>query len=215
MSLTLHFHPLASFCHKALIALYENDIPFEPLIVDLGEPTSRAAFLKLWPIGKMPVLQDHARDRVVPESSIIIEYLEQHYPGPVKLVPVDQDEGTRTRLSDRFFDLYVQVPMQKIVTDNIRPAGSNDPHGVAAARAQLETALGMVEHDMQSRTWAMGENFTMADCAAAPALFYADKIMPLAANHPHSAAYLGRLMARPSVARVYKEAEPYFHMFPG
>ncbi|PWK68487.1 glutathione S-transferase family protein [Aminobacter sp. AP02] len=214
MSLTLHFHPLASFCHKALIALYENDIQFEPVIVDLGEPTSRAAFLKLWPIGKMPVLHDHARDRVVPESSIIIEYLDQHHPSPVKLVPVDLDEARRTRLSDRFFDLYVQEPMQKIVTDRIRPAGMNDPHGVAAARTQLETALGMVDNDMQSKPWAMGENFTMADCAAAPALFYADKVAPLASGHPNAAAYLDRLMARPSVARVYKEAEPYFKMFP-
>ena len=214
MSLTLHFHPLASFCHKALVAFYENDIPFDPVIVDLGEPTSRAAFLKLWPIGKMPLLQDHARDRIVPESSIIIEYLDQHYPGPMKLVPVDPEQARQTRLSDRFFDLYVQVPMQTIVTDRIRPAGQNDPHGVEAARTQLETALGMVEHDMQTKPWAMGESFTMADCAAAPALFYADKIMPLAGGYPNANAYLGRLMARPSVARVYKEAEPYFKKFP-
>jgi len=214
MSLTLHFHPLSSFCQKALIALYENDIPFEPHVVNLFDEADNAAFKKLWPIGKFPVLRDEARDRTVPESSIIIEYLAQHYPGRSKLVPTDAELARRTRLSDRFHDLYVNVPVGKVVTDRLRPAGRNDPHGVEEAKALLKTSLDMIEADMASKTWAMGEAFTMADCAAAPALFYANIVMPFAETHGTAAAYLGRLTARPSYARVLKEAEPYLAMMP-
>jgi len=215
MSLNLYYHPLASFCQKVLIALYENDIPFEPHVVDLGDPTAREAFLKLWPIGKMPVLCDSGRDRIVPESTIIIEYLVDHYPEKTALIPLGADLARQTRLRDRFYDLHVQEPMQKIVTDKLRPDGAHDPYGVAEADARLQSAYDMIEDDMRSRTWAMGEAFTMADCAAAPALFYADLVAPLAARHPHAADYLDRLKARPSYARVLKEAEPYMKMFPG
>jgi glutathione S-transferase len=214
MSIRLYYHPLASFCWKPLIALYENDTPFDPHIVDLMDPAASAAFKRIWPIGKFPVLRDEARDLTVPESSIIIEYLAQHYPGRMQLVPSDPDLAWRARVSDRFYDHYVHHPMQKIVTDRIRPEGKHDPHGVEEARALLQTALGMVENDMAGRTWAMGEHFTMADCAAAPALFYADKVMPFGATHKHAAAYLRRLMQRPSFARVLQEAQPYFEMFP-
>ncbi len=213
MSLTLHYHPLASFCWKVLAALYENDTPFAPQLVDLGDETSRAAFLALWPMGKMPVLRDEARGRTIPETSIIIEYLQQHYPGPTRLLPDDPDLALLVRLSDRFFDLYVQAPMQKIVGDRLRPEGRKDPQGVAEARRQLETAYGMIERDGADRTWAMGEAFTMADCAAAPALFYADKVAPLG-EHQHTARYLARLKERSCIARVLEEAEPYFSMFP-
>ena len=215
MSLKLYFHPLASFCWKALIALYENDTPFEPHIVDLADATSRADFIRIWPIGKFPVLRDDAKDRTIPESSIIIEYLAQHYPGRTQLVPADPDLARQTRFRDRFYDLYVHEPMQKIVTDKLRPAGNNDPHGVEQARALLQTSLGMIDRDMAARTWAMGEAFSMADCAAAPALFYANKVMPFAGTHSNAAAYLDRLMQRPSFARVLEEAQPYFKMFPG
>jgi glutathione S-transferase len=214
VTLTLYYHPLASFCWKALIALYENGTPFEPHIVDLGDPASRADFLKVWPIGKFPVLRDAARDHTVPESSTIIEYLAQHYPGPTRLIPLDTDAARQVRFRDRFYDHYVHEPMQKIVTDRLRPAGRNDPHGVEQARAMLATSLGMVDKDMTARTWTMGEDFGLADCAAAPALFYADKVMPFAASHGNAAAYLARLKQRPSFARVLKEAEPYFKMFP-
>jgi glutathione S-transferase len=215
MALTLYYHPLASFCWKALIALYENDTPFEPHIVDLMDPASAAAFKKVWPIGRFPVLRDGDRDRTIPESSIIIEYLAQHYPGRTALLPADAELARQVRFRDRFYDLYVHEPMQKIVTDRIRPEDRHDPHGVEHAKGMLQTALGMVDEDMGSRTWAMGEAFTMADCAAAPALFYADKAMPFAATHGHAAAYLGRLMQRPSFARVLEEAQPYFQNFPG
>jgi glutathione S-transferase len=214
MSLKLYFHPLSSFCQKALIALYENDTPFEPHIVDLLDEASRAELTKIWPIGKFPVLRDDARDRTVPESSIIIEYLAQHYPGRSQLVPTDADLARQTRMRDRFFDLYVNVPMQKVVTDRLRPAGRNDPHGVEEARVLLRTACGVIEQDMKTRTWAMGDSFSMADCAAAPALFYANKVMPFGDTHRNVAAYLDRLMARPSFARAVEEAQPYFALFP-
>jgi glutathione S-transferase len=215
MSLVFHYHPLASFCHKALIALYENDVPFTPKIVDLGDPGQRAEFLALWPIGKFPVLQDAAKDRIIPESSIIIEYLDQYHPGRGKLIPDDPAHAHQVRLLDRFFDLYVHEPMQKIVGDRLRPEGAKDPHGVDHARKTMRTALGMLEKDMASRTWATGESFGLADCAAAPALFYADKVMPIAGGYPNTARYLARLMERPSYARVLREAQPYFAMFPG
>ena len=215
MSLVLHYHPLASFCHKVLIALYENEVPFVPLLVDLGDPAQREEFIRLWPIGKFPVLCDEERGKTVPESSIIIEYLQQQYPGRVKLIPETIDEGRETRLLDRFFDLYVHEPMQKIVTDRLRPAGSNDPQEVEQARKMMRTAFDMLEKDMAHRTWAAGESFGLADCAAAPALFYANKVMPVEDHHPHLARYLDRLTQRPSYARVLAEAQPYFALFPG
>ena len=212
-SLTLYYHPFASFCQKVLIALYENGVPFRPHLVDLGDPEARAAFLAIWPIGKFPVLRDAARDRLLPESSIIIEYLALRHPGPLPLVPEDPDAALRVRLADRFYDSYVHEPMQKIVADTLRPPGRGDPQGVEDARALLATAYGMIEAEMGGRTWAVGEDFTMADCAAAPALFYANWVQPLA-GHPNVAAYLARLRARPSFARVVEEARPYRHLFP-
>ena len=214
MPLKLYYHPLAAFCHKVLIALYENDIAFEPHIVDLGDPAARAAFLSLWPIGKMPVLCDVERDRIVPESTTIIEYLSDHFPEKTPLVPLGADLARQTRLRDRVYDHYVMHPMQKIVTDRLRPEGAHDPYGVDQARAQLRVAYGMVERDMATRTWAMGEAFTMADCAAAPALYYANRVEPLGEGHPNASAYLARLVARPSYARVLAEAAPYDKMFP-
>jgi glutathione S-transferase len=214
VSLTFHFHPLSSFCQKALIALYENDTPFTPQIVQLGEAASRAAFTKLWPIGKMPVLRDDARDRTVPEASVIIEYLALHYPGAVRLVPADPELAWQARLSDRFYDLYINEVVGKIVTDRLRPADKHDVQGVEQARALLATALAMVEREMAARHWAMGDVFTLADCAAAPALFYANLVMPFGESHKNAAAYLARLQTRPSYARAAREAEPYLALFP-
>jgi glutathione S-transferase len=214
MSLRLYMHPLASFCQKVLIALYENGAPFTPHLVDLGDEAAAAAFKALWPIGKMPVLRDEARDRTIAESSIIIEYLDQHYPGATRLIPADPELALQARFGDRFYDLHVHEPMQKIVTDRLRPAGANDPHGVQQARALMHTAYGMIEEAMESRTWAAGDAFTMADCAAAPALFYANKVAPFGETHRRVAAYFGRLMERPSFARAVREAEPYLKYFP-
>ena len=214
MSLELHFHPLSSFCQKVVMAFYENDTPFTSRLVDFGDAASREALLALWPVGKIPVLRDLARDRTIPETSIIIEYLAQHYPGKTRLVSADADLARQTRLRDRFFDLYVNLPMQKIVGDTFRPAGKNDPHGVEDAKRQLATAYAMIDADMATNQWAMGDAFTMADCAAAPALLYANVVAPFASEQKHLAAYLERLMARPSYARALEDAKPYIALFP-
>jgi glutathione S-transferase len=214
MSLTLHFHPLASFCWKALIALYENDTPFAPNMVDPGNAAERAALLKLWPIGKFPVLRDDARDQTVPESSIIIEYLDRHYPGQTQFIPADPDLAWQTRLRDRFYDLYLHLPMQKIMVDRLRPEGKRDSHGVEEARGQLRTSYRMIEAQMSAGSWAMAEAFGLADCAAMPALFYGNMVEPFGDAHKNVTAYFERLKARPAVARVLKEAEPYFNMVP-
>jgi glutathione S-transferase len=214
MSLTLHYHPLSSYSWKVLIPLYENGTSFEPALLNLGDPAERAAHLARWPMGKMPVLRDDARGETVPEASVIIDYLDCYYPGPVRFTPADPDQAWRTRLWDRFFDLHVHNAMQRIVGDRLRPAGQQDPFGLAEARAQLTAALAYLDREAASRTWFCGPDFGLADCAAAPALYYANRVQPLGAEHAAVRAYLDRLEARPSFARVLKEAEPYFAMFP-
>jgi glutathione S-transferase len=214
MSLTLHFHPLSSFCWKALIALYENETPFTPNSVNLGDEAERAALSKLWPIGKFPVLRDDARARTIPETSIIIEYLDRFYPGRTSFIPADPDQAWQTRLRDRFYDCYVHLSMQKIVGDRLRPESARDPHGVEEARGRLRSCYDMIERQMAASRWAMGDAFGLVDCAAMPALFYADKVEPPGEKHNNVTAYLERLKARPSVARVLAEAEPYFNLLP-
>jgi len=212
--LELYFHPFSSFCQKVLVALYENATPFEPCVIDLGNAESAERLRAIWPIGKFPVLRDHTRNRTIAESTIIIEYLCEHYPGKTPLVPKDADLALRTRMSDRFYDLYVEVPMQKIVGDRLRPADKRDPYGVEEARRVLRTAYDLVEQEMRTRMWATGDQFTMADCAAAPAMYYANLVMPLGARYPSATAYLDRLMERPSFARAVEEAAPYRSLFP-
>jgi glutathione S-transferase len=214
MSLKLYFHPLSSFCWKALIALYENDTRFTPQIVNLGDEAERAALLKLSPIGKFPVLRDDAHEQTIPETSIIIEYLDRHYPGRTRFIPADLDLAWQTRLSDRFYDFYVHHSMQKIVGDRLRPQGAKDPHGVEEARERIQSCYGMIDKQMDNRTWATGDAFSLADCAAAPALFYADKVQPFGDGYQNLKRYFDRLKARPAFARVLEEAEPYFEMFP-
>jgi glutathione S-transferase len=214
MTLKLYFHPLSSFSWKGLIPLYENATPFEPMMLSPDHPENGAEFGKLWPVGQFPLLVDTARDHVIPESSIIIEYLDQHYPGPVRFIPEDPDLARQTRLRDRFFDLHMQVHMQRIVTDNLRPKGQNDSYGVESAKKKLRVALDMVDQDLANKQWAMGDTFSMADIAALPALFYTNMLSDYGATHKNAAAYLERLKARPAFARVLKEAEPYFAMVP-
>nr|WP_295382231.1 glutathione S-transferase family protein [Pseudoxanthomonas sp.] len=214
MDLLLYYHPLASFCHKVLIALYEQGNAFRGELVEPGNPASRAPLLDIWPVGKMPVLHDVRRGVAVPESTVIIEYLDQHHPGEVALIPADPDAARETRLWDRFFDLYVQQPMQKFVGDRLRGEQERDPRGVAEAAATLDTAYAMLEAHLAGREWAVAGEFTMADCAAAPALFYAGIVRPFPRGCDHLAGYFDRLMARPSVRRTYDEARPYFHLFP-
>jgi glutathione S-transferase len=214
MSLVYWGHPLSSYCWKVLIPLYENETAFEQKLVDFGDPDSRAEFEAIWPIAKMPALVDDARGQVVAESSIIIDYLDAHYPGPIRFVPEDPDRAREVRFWDRVYDLHVQGPMQKIVLDRIRPEGQKDPAGVADARTLLATALDMVEAQAAGKRWTTGDDFTLADCSAAPALHYADKVAPFAETHANAAALLERLRARPSFARVLEEAAPYSDMFP-
>lgn len=214
MSLTLHAHPLSSFCWKVLIGLYENDTPFQNAMVNLGDPAGRAAFLALSPMGKMPALRDDARDETVNETSVILDYLDAHYPGRVRFVPANPDFAWRMRFWDRFFDHYLHHPMQRIIADRLRPADVKDPFGVDEARAQLAQACDHLESVLaDGRSWMCGD-FGLADCAAMPALFYADKVQALEGRWPSCLAYLERLKARPSVQRVLTEAEPFFQYFP-
>jgi glutathione S-transferase len=206
VALTLYHHPFSSYCWKALLALHENEVPFTARTIDLSNEKEAGELKGLWPIGKFPVLQDSSRHQTVPESSIIIEYVDQHYPGKAPLIPSDRELARQVRLRDRFFDFYVMDPMAKIVTDNFRPAGRNDLHGVEQARKTLATAYDMIDQEMAGKTWAMGDLFTMADISASPALFYADLVEPLAPRHKNAAAYLDRLMKRPAFIKVLKEA---------
>lgn len=214
MPLVLYYHPLASFCHKVLIALYENGTEFEARFVDLSDAESSAELLAAWPVGKFPVLRDTGRNVVVPETSIIIEYLDQFHAGPIRFIPADPDAAREVRLWDRFFDLYVSTPMQKIVADRLRAQDTTDDYGVIEARVNLDGAYDMLEPLLASRAWAAGEAFSMADCSAAPALFYAECVHPFTSNYPAISAYFDRLVARPSVRRVLEEAKPYFQYFP-
>ncbi len=212
MTLKLYLHPLSSYCHKVLTALYENDTPFEPVMLDA---TTRAQFRKLSPLGKFPLLQDETRGELVPESTIIIEYLSLYYPGKVALIPADPERARQVRMRDRFFDLYLHTQMQKFPGDRLRPADKRDPYGVEEARRAYLAALDMLEADLAGKTWVLGDEFTMADCAAGPALFYGNLFYgPLRDSHPVSMAYLDRLMQRPSYARALREAEPFMHLLP-
>jgi glutathione S-transferase len=218
MALTLLLHPLSSFCQKTKIALYENDIPFESKVIHLEDAASRGELTAVWPFTKFPVLKDERKNgetRIVPETSVIIEYLQHYYPGKSKLIPDDFEIAWRAKLADRMFDLYVNVPVGKIVSDTFRPPEKKDPQGVEDARALIETTYRVIEKDLATRTWAAGDVFTIADCAAAPALFFANKLIPLKNSCKNGAAYLSRLAERPSVARAFAEAEPYLKLFPG
>lgn len=215
MSLVLHYHPLSSFCWKVLIPLYENGTAFEPkLLQNLQDPAEAAAFRALWPVGKMPLLVDAQHDRAIPETSIIIEWLDRHRRGATRFIPEDPELAHEVRLWDRIYDLYVQQPMQRIVFDRIRPPEQKHPASVAEERELLTRTMAMVDAYVADRHWATGEHFTLADCAAVPALFYADKVEPFAGRWPNALALLERLKARPSVARVLHEAEPFFQYFP-
>lgn len=207
----LYAHPFSSYCQKALIALYENATPFELRLLAPHDPATAAEHRALWPLGRMPVLFDAGR--TVVEASIIIEYLDLRHPGPVRMLPDDPDAALDVRTMDRFFDNYVMTPMQRIVADHLRPPERRDPHGVAEARRLLDTAYGWLDGRMAGREWAAGA-FGLADCAAAPSLFYADWVHPIAEAHGNVREYRGRLLARPSFARAVDEARPYRRFFP-
>ena len=214
MTLRLYYHPFSSFCQKALVALYEREVRFERTIVDLGDPDHRAALEALWPMAKFPVLRDESKGMTIAEASLIVEYADRFGAAP-PLVPDDADDALKARLWDRVFDLYVEVPLQKAVTDRLRREGARDPHGVDEAKAMLGRSYAMADAELarSGADWIAGTAFTIADCAAAPALFYANIIVPFAA-HRHLADYYERLLARPSFARAVDEARPYRGLFP-
>jgi glutathione S-transferase len=212
MSLLLYAHPFSSYCQKVLIALYENATPFEWRTLAPGEEKVAAEFASLWPLKRMPVLVDAGRP--VTEASIIIEHLQVHHPGPVRLIPSDARAALDVRFMDRVFDNYLQTPMQRIVLDAIRKPEARDKHIVAESRALLETAYGWLDRTMAGREWAVGDAFSLADCAAAPALFYVDWTHPIGEQFANLRAYRRRLLARSSFARAVDEARPHRALFP-
>jgi glutathione S-transferase len=210
MTLELFAHPFSSYCQKALIAFYENDIPFAYRMME--DPGVGEELASLWPIKRFPILRENGR--VVLEASIIIEYLQVHHPGPVKLVPEDPDLAIEARMLDRVFDNYVMTPQGRCVYDALRPPENRDPYGVEEARRMLETSYAWLDRRMEGRTWAVGETFTLADCAAAPSLFYADWTHPIPERFSHLLAYRARLLQRPSFARAVDEGRRFRHYFP-
>jgi len=208
----LYAHPFASYCWKVLIALYENHTPFTYRTLGPDDPQAAVELQALWPLKKFPVLVDEGRPVI--ESSVIIEYLHLRFPGPVRLIPSDPQAALEVRFLDRCFDNYIMNPMSKVVTNQIRPENQRDTYGVEEARTTLQTAYEWLDALMANRTWATGNSFTMADCAAAPSLFYADWVLPIAERFAHVRAYRSRLLARPSVVRTVEEARPFRPFFP-
>ena len=210
MTIELFSHPFSSYSQKALIAFYENDVPFtERMLEDDGVGEELAS---LWPIRKFPILRENGR--VVFEATSIIEYLQVRHPGPVMLIPEDPDLAVEVRMLDRFFDNYVMTPQGKCVFDALRPAENRDPTGVEDARRMLDTSYAWLDDRMKERTWAVGDTFTLADCAAAPSLFYADWTYRIPEQYEHLIAYRARLLGRPSFARAVDEARRFRHYFP-
>ena len=213
-ALTLHYHPLSSYCQKVLIAIDLLGVGVDKRLLDLGNPAERDAYLALWPTGKMPLLVDQGRP--VPESSIIIEHLQQHHAGGGRtLIPQDAAAALDVRLWDRLLDLYVMTPMQAFTADLLKPEGDRDPRSVARAREVLSMAYDLLDRRLEGRTWVAGDAFSLADCAAAPALFYAATYLPLPPQQVQLSAYFERLLAQPSVAAVIEQARPYFKFYPG
>jgi glutathione S-transferase len=210
--LRLYAHPFSSYCQKVLVALYENGTPFEWRLLSEEHPRVLAEFAALWPLKRFPVLVDAGR--AIPEASTIIEYLGLCHPGPVALLPADPRAALEVRGMDRFFDNYVSTPQQKIVFDCLRPEAERDPRGVADARAMLDTAYRWLDGVMADRQWAAGDTFSLADCGAAPFLFYADWTHRIDPGFGNVLAYRKRLLARPSFARAVDEARPYRRFFP-
>ena len=212
MSLQLFFHPFSSYSQKALIALYENGTPFTARVLSPEDPTTGAEFAARWPIKRFPILVDG--ERTILEASAVIEYLDAAHPGPARLIPQAALAAVDVRMMDRVFDNYVSTPQQKLVHDALRAPGARDAQGVAEARTMLETAYAWLDERMAGRAWASGDAFSLADCAAAPALFYADWSHKIAERFANLLAYRARLLARPSFARAVDAARPFRPCFP-
>jgi len=209
--LTLYGHPISSYTWKVLIALYENGTPFDSVTVD---ERTYADFIAKWPMGKFPILLDSDRKRMVTETSVIIEYLDAYYPGAARLIPPDFDTALEVRRWDRVFD-HLNTTMSRIVIDNIRPEGQHDPIGVNDAKRAIQAMYAVIEPQLDGRDYIVGDSFTLADCSAAPALWYGARNVPLEEKYPRIAAYRERMIARPSFARALEESKPLFHLYPG
>ncbi|MGZ3653103.1 MAG: glutathione S-transferase family protein [Bdellovibrionota bacterium] len=210
--LILYIHPLSSFCHKVLFPFYENGVKFRAETLNLQDRDASADFYRDWPLGKIPLLRD--KDQVIPESTVILEYVDQNYPGPMKLFPADPAACREARLWDRILDSYVHIPMQNIVANQLRPEGLRDALNVAEAKDWMSKSYDLLERRLESRKWILGHDLSVADCAALPALFYGGVVHPFAKTHPNIAAYFERLYALPSVKRTLEEAKPFFRYFP-
>lgn len=211
MTLELFAHPFSSYCQKVLIALWADGTPFTYRIIDDQHPENMAELRARWPFALFPLLVDDG-DTVV-ETTPIIEHLAVRHPGPNRWIP-DGDLGRRVRFLDRFFDLYVMTPMTVPVFNAMRPEESRDPFGVDQAMTRLRTAYDWLEANLGDGPWAAGDAFTLADCAAAPSLFYADWVERIGPARPRLADYRKRLLAHPPVARAVDEARPYHSFFP-
>jgi len=212
MSLELFAHPFSSYCQKALIAFHENDIAFDFRMLAPDEPANGAEFARLWPIQRFPILVDDGR--TILEATAIIEHLQVRHPGPVRLIPDDPGAAVEVRMLDRVFDNYVMTPQGKCVFDSLRPEADRDPYGVAEARKMLDTAYAWLDQRMAGREWAVGDSFSLADCAAAPSLFYADWTHAIPPELENLQAYRARLLTRPSFARAVDGGRPYRAYFP-
>lgn len=212
MSLSLYGHPFSSYTQKVLIAMYENEIRFDFRHLGPDTPEHTQEWLARWPLRKFPLLVDDGRSIV--ETSIIIEYLQLTHPGPVRLLPAEPLVALDVRFLDRFFDLHVMSPVQHAVTGALSGDPAKREDGLRFASEKLELAYAWLEQQLAGKTWAAGEAFTLADCAAAPSLFYADWTHPIAEAFPVLRAYRRRLLARPSFRRAVEEARPYRPLFP-
>ena len=209
--LQLFAHPFSAYCQKVLIALYADGAGFEYRMLDEEHPDNFAELERLWPFRQFPVLLDQGEPVI--ETTVIIEHLQAHHPGANRWIP-DGELGRRARFLDRFFDLYVMNNMTVPVFNALRPEGSRDPYGIAKAMERLRIAYDWLESNLGEGPWAAGEQFTLADCAAAPSLFYADWVEPIGEGRPELSAYRARLLAHPTVARCVDEARPYRPLFP-
>jgi glutathione S-transferase len=205
----LYAHPFSSYSQKVLIALYENATPFD--YQNLEDPAANAELAALWPLKRFPVLLDDGR--CILESSTIVAHLQAHHPGPISLIPAG-DAGLEVHMLDRVFDNYVMTPMQKVVLDALRPQAERDGYGVMEARELLDQIYSWLDQRLEGRHWITGDGFSLADCAAAPSLFYADWAHEIPHSHVRLRAYRARLLSRPSVVRVVDEARPFRHYFP-
>ncbi len=214
MALEFWFHPLSSYCHKVLIALYEKSVPFTPVLLDFGDAQQAAAFRARWPMAKMPLLLDTGSGEQVVESSIMLEWLDARFDERPRLLPDDPAAALGARFWDRVFDQYVHAPVQAIVAERLRPEDRRDPFVVEDARARIRRAYAYIETNLGDDGWMLGQAFSMADCAASPALFYAHELEPIGEECPKTLAYRERLMLRPAYARALREAAPYFKYYP-